>query len=206
VAAALQERRDSAQGTHVDASMYEICVQQTYAAIELAQRGVRPERMGNADRAVFHQGVYPAAGTDRWLAITCHTGADWQLLRQTAGLPEAAQAAERDAVIGAWTASQDAADLMQRLQTAGIAAGVVQDIEDLLEGDPQLALRGALVTLEHPLLGAFGHVNTPLRFSRSLLAPYRPPGIGEHSHHIAAQIAGLPASRIAELERAGVFQ
>jgi crotonobetainyl-CoA:carnitine CoA-transferase CaiB-like acyl-CoA transferase len=210
VSAALQQRRASGRGTHIDASMYEICVQQTYAAIEQAQRGTRPDRQGNADAAIFHQGVYPVAGADRWLAITCHTAADWQLLRATAGLPETAgpaetDAAERDRLIGAWTAGQSGAELMQRLQAAGIAAGVVQDIEDLA-GDPQLAERGALITLDHPLLGAFGHVNTPVRFSRSVLAPFRPPHIGEHSHAIAASLAALSDARIAELEQLGVFQ
>ena len=58
---------------HIDASMYEICVQQTYDAILRAQTGERPWRTGNRDAGVFHQGVYPVLGEDRWIAISCAT-------------------------------------------------------------------------------------------------------------------------------------
>ena len=42
------------------------------------------------------------------------------------------------------------------LQQAGIAAGALQDCEDLMDHDPQIATRGALVTLDHPLLAMDG--------------------------------------------------
>ena len=92
------------------------------------------------------------------------------------------------------------------LQAAGIACGVVQDAEDMIEHDPQLAGRGALVTLPHPLLGPFGHIATPLRFSRDAFQPYRAPRMGEHVGEVASQICGLSPERIAELEEAGVFK
>ena len=94
---------------------------------------------------------------------------------------------------------------MTALQSAGIAAGVVQDIEDLMERDSQLAFRGALVTLAHPLLGPFGHIRTPLSFSRSLIEPYRAPGLGEHTD-VIARLAGLSPERVAQLRERGVFK
>jgi hypothetical protein len=39
-----------------------------------------------------------------------------------------------------------------------------------------------------------------------VVAPFRAPGIGEHSREIAADLAKLDAERIAEFERLGVFQ
>jgi crotonobetainyl-CoA:carnitine CoA-transferase CaiB-like acyl-CoA transferase len=105
-----------------------------------------------------------------------------------------------------WTASRSGPELAQQLQAAGIAAGELQDMEDLLEHDPQLKARAPLVTLEHPLLGPFGHVRTPLRFSRSPVVPYRAPGMGEHSAVIATELAGLSPERVNELEKLGVFQ
>jgi|SRR5579875_19455 len=205
-AAALAHRRTTGQGAHLDASMYEICVQQMFDAIVEAQQGGRPQRRGNADPRMFHQGVYPAAGADRWVAITCVTTADWQRLRGLAGLSEAADPAQRDALIAAWTAGQPGAALAARLQAAGIAAGEVQDIEDLMERDPQITVRESLVTLQHPMLGSFGHVRTPMTLSRSRTVPFRAPGIGEHSREVAREIAGLTDERIAELERLGVFR
>jgi crotonobetainyl-CoA:carnitine CoA-transferase CaiB-like acyl-CoA transferase len=205
-AAALQHRRRARAGCHIDASMYEICVQQTYGAILQAQTGERPWRTGNRDGGVFHQGVYPVLGEDRWIAISCATAAQWQQLVEIAGIPDSSDPAVRDTRLVVWTTSRSGPELAKQLQTAGIAAGELQDMEDLLEHDPQLKARAPLVTLEHPLLGPFGHVRTPMRFSRSPIVPYRAPGIGEHSASIATELAGLAPERVNELEKLGVFQ
>jgi crotonobetainyl-CoA:carnitine CoA-transferase CaiB-like acyl-CoA transferase len=205
-AAALQHRRTARAGCHIDASMYEICVQQTYGAILQAQTGERPWRTGNRDGGVFHQGVYPVRGEDRWIAISCATAAQWQQLVEIAGIPDSSDPAVRDTRLVVWTTSRSGPELAKQLQAAGIAAGELQDMEDLLEHDPQLKARAPLVTLEHPLLGPFGHVRTPMRFSRSPIVPYRAPGIGEHSASIATELAGLSPERVNELEKLGVFQ
>lgn len=206
VSAALQRRRRDGVGCHIDAAMYEICVQQMFDAITAAAKGERPERTGNDDARVFHQGVYPCAGDDRWIAITLFERDDWERLRAQLGLAEAGSASQRHEVLSTFAARHMDSELAEQLQGIGIAAGVVQDIEDVLERDPQLAARGALVTLDHPLLGAFGHIRTPVSFSRSVVAPYRPPRIGEHSNDIARTLSGLAEARIQALEAAGVFK
>lgn len=194
--AALQAQRESGQGAHIDASMYEICVQQMREAMQQAQAGERPLRQGNAEYGVFHQDVYPALGDDRWVAVTLPERTDWDRLVALAGTED----------IAAWTADQEECDLLKQLQSAGIATGVVQDIEDLIEHDPAIAQRNALVELEHPLLGPFGHMRTPISLSRNPVCPYRAPGLGEHSLDIARNIAGLDDSTVAELQAAGVFR
>ena len=206
VAAALSRRRIDGVGCHIDAAMYEICVQQMFDAVSAAARGEQPERVGNDDARVFHQGVYPAQGDDRWLAITLFDRTDWDRLRTRFSLEQAESTERRHAVLSAFTAQHLDHDLAMQLQSIGIAAGAVQDIEDLLERDPQIAARGALVTLDHPLLGAFGHIRTPVTFSGTKLAPYRPPRIGEHSRDVARSLSGLSDARIDALEQAGVFK
>jgi crotonobetainyl-CoA:carnitine CoA-transferase CaiB-like acyl-CoA transferase len=195
VAAALQRRRETGKGCHIDASMYEICVQQMRESLISARRGERPARRGNADPNVLFQDVFPAAGEDRWVAISLFDEDDRRRLSAIAG-----------ADIGAWTRLREDHAIAAELQAAGIAAAAVQDCEDMIERDPQLAGRGALVTLDHPLLGPFGHIRTPLRFSRDAFAPYRAPGMGEHCREIAGGPCGLSPDRIAELEAAGVFK
>ncbi|MEN9705799.1 MAG: hypothetical protein RLZZ393_1678, partial [Pseudomonadota bacterium] len=195
VAAALQHRRETGRGAHIDASMYEICVQQMWPAICQAQAGHEVLRTGNADAAVHHQDVYPAAGEDRWIAISLRDAAQRNTLHELAGTAD----------IGGWTATQDAHALAARLQAAGIAAGAVQDIEDLFERDPGLMARGALMPIEHAKLGLFGHVRAPMTFSQDRIDAFRPPGIGEHSRQVAIEVAGLLASRVDALEAEGVF-
>ncbi|MEP7313026.1 MAG: CoA transferase, partial [Pseudomonadota bacterium] len=194
VAAVLASRRETGRGAHIDASMYEICVQQMLPAIIAAQSGPPPQRTGNADAAWFMQDVFPAAGADRWIAISVADAAQWEKLRALAG----------GADIAAFTAGHDDRQLAQVLQQAGIAAAPLQDIEDL-DLDPQLAARGALLSLQHARLGVFGHVRTPMSFSRDATAPFRPPGLGEHSIAIARELAGLEQARVAELQTRGVF-
>ena len=147
-------------------------------------------------RSVFYQDVLAAAGEDRWIAITLRDEEEWDRLTALA----------RGSEIKAWARMQDDHALAALLQSHGIAAAAVQDIEDLLEHDPQIAAREALVTLDHPHLGVFGHVATPIRLSRDRLEPYRAPAIGEHSERIARNIAGLDPARFAELNQMGLFK
>ena len=93
----------------------------------------------------------------------------------------------------------------RRLQAEGIAAGVLQDIQDLMEDDPGLAKRGALMDIEHARLGRFGHVRTPISFSRDRIEAFRAPNLGEHSREIAG-LAGMDAGRFESLESLGVFR
>lgn len=195
IAAALQFRREHGVGTYIDASMYEICVQQMRQAFIDAQTGKTPRRMGNADSKVAFQDVFPARGDNRWVAISCFDAADHARLKEIVGDD-----------IAAWTRDRKDQTAVDLLQTAGIAAGVVQDIEDLLERDVQIAARGSLVQLDHRYLGRFGHVKTPVGFSRDALKPFRAPGIGEHNIEIACGIAGLSEERVQELKTAGVLQ
>jgi crotonobetainyl-CoA:carnitine CoA-transferase CaiB-like acyl-CoA transferase len=206
VSAALVQRTRTGRGCHIDAAMYEICVQQMRASILAAERGERPMRQGNEDAAVYHQAVYPARGDDQWIALTVNSRDEWQRLCSLAQLPSDEHPAEIEAALAEWCGEQEAASLAERLQNNGLAAGAVQDIEDLMERDPQIAARQALVSLDHPLLGAFGHMRTPITFSRTVPLPYRAPRLGEHSETIAQEIAGLSSDHLRELQALRVFQ
>jgi crotonobetainyl-CoA:carnitine CoA-transferase CaiB-like acyl-CoA transferase len=205
-AAALEHRSRTGAGCHIDAAMYEICVQQMQAAIIAAAAGERPMRSGNTDARVFHQGVYPASGIDRWVAITVHEPDEWGRLVAALHLAEAVTPVQRHAVLREWTQRRTDSAAVAALQALGIAAGVVQDIEDMIEHDAQLAQRQALIVLDHALLGPFGHVRTPIDFSRSAVRALRAPSLGEHSREIALDICRLSPERITALESLGVFR
>jgi crotonobetainyl-CoA:carnitine CoA-transferase CaiB-like acyl-CoA transferase len=202
VIAALEHRAAHQRGCHIDASMYELCVQQMRDAF---LRGASATRSGNADARVFHQGVYATRDAERWIAVTFHTQRQWQAFARSAQLADA-DAATRAAALAAWCAARPEDVAVEFLQSLHIAAGAVQDVSDLVERDPQIRARGSLVALRHPLLGEFGHMRTPIDFSRSRGAPFRAPSMGEHDRHIAREICGLPDSRVAELEQLGVFK
>lgn len=195
VSAAVEQCRRSGVGAHIDAAMYEICVQQMYSAIVTACAGGSTLRTGNEDCRVFWQGVLPSLGVDRWVAITVADEREWARLLALAGGSD----------LGSWTSTLPDHSVVQLLQEHGIAAGVVQDIEDLFEKDPGILTRQALVVLEHARLGAFGHVRTPIDFSRDANIPFRAPGLGEHSAEVAREVAGIAPERLEALRRLGVF-
>jgi crotonobetainyl-CoA:carnitine CoA-transferase CaiB-like acyl-CoA transferase len=194
-AAALENRKTTGRGCHVDASMYEICVQQMRPYLERAKAGERPQRAGNHDPSVYFQDVFPAAGDDRWVAISLFDERELAALMKLTGDD-----------IAAWTSFREDHAIAEELQALGLAAGVVQDCEDMMERDPQLADRHALVTLDHPLLGPFGHIATPLHFSRDAPRPFRAPRMGEHGREVAGTICGLDPARIDQLQDLGVFE
>jgi crotonobetainyl-CoA:carnitine CoA-transferase CaiB-like acyl-CoA transferase len=202
VIAALEHRATHQRGCHIDASMYELCVQQMRDAF---LPGAAPSRTGNSDSRVFHQGVYPTRDADRWIAVTVHTQRQWQAFARSERLAET-DAATRAAILAAWCASREDGAAVEYLQSLQIAAGVVQDASDLVERDPQIRARGSLLRLAHPLLGEFGHMRTPIDFSRSAGVAFRAPNMGEHNRRIARDVCGLTEARVAELEKMGVFK
>ncbi len=205
VAAAVERQRRTGQGCHIDASMYEVCVAQMAPALVADQRGDHPYRDGNRDARALIQGVYPCAGEDRWIAISCASADEWRRLiaemeADGAGdWPDAAALAEADSIaldgldarIGAWTIGFDRYALMERLQSAGVAAGAVQEADDLLERDPQLRARGFVESLVSPVLGAFEHQALPYKLSRTPARMSPAPSIGQHNREILEQILGL---------------
>ncbi len=200
VIAALEHRNTHQRGCHIDASMYELCVQQMRDAFAPGASATRP---GNSDPRVFHQGVYGTRDADRWIALTFHTAEQWQAFVRAENL---ADAAAPETALSAWCAARAEREAVEHLQGLRIAAGVVQDLSDLFERDPQIQARGALVTLPHPHLGEFGHMRTPIDFSRTGGVPFRAPNMGEHNQHIAREICGVSEARLAELEQLGVFK
>jgi len=215
VLAALRERRRSGAGRYLDVAMYEIAVQQMRRAMIAAQSGSPLRRSGNRDPAILLQGVYPARGSDRWIAISLFDAGDWSRFMSLLGgdWPDAsalrgAGDAALDALdnrIAEYTARFEDHELMQRLQGAGIAAGAVQDACDLLERDPQLRARGAFVALDHPVLGRFEHQASPYHLSRAHAQLRSAPLLGEHDEVVCRELLGLSADAYAALRAAGVF-
>ncbi|HKU40266.1 MAG TPA: CoA transferase, partial [Polyangiales bacterium] len=169
--AALCNRRETGQGCYIDVSMYEISVQQMAQATAGAQLGAAPARAGNRDAEVWHQGVYPTRGDDRWIAISLFDAADYRRLCEVLGGEwpdvEPLDADALDELLAERTRVHEDEPLMEALQAAGIAAGVVQDVRDLLERDPQLRARPAWTLVDHPVLGAFEHQTTPYHLART---------------------------------------
>ena len=98
--------------------------------------------------------------------------------------------------MGEWTKERSAEEVVGSLQSAGIAAGLVQNGADLAE-DPQLRARGFFVDLEHPVMGmtmsdgsAVRLSDTPAVYSRAA------PVLGQDNDYVYRCLLGIPGEDI----------
>ncbi len=114
---------------------------------------------------------------------------------------------ELDRQMGEWTAGQDARQLMDSLQSHGVAAGAVLTAEDLLS-DPHLKERGFFqdfTTLNCPHLGVRAYAGRPFRMVEIPLVIKHAASLGEHNERVLRELAGLSTEEIDHLQKAGVI-
>jgi benzylsuccinate CoA-transferase BbsF subunit len=221
ILAALRHRRRTGEGQFIDVAQIEPTIALLGPAVmDFTANGRVTGRVGNQHIAAAPHGVYPARGTDRWIALSAPTDAAWRALLQV--LEDLALAqdarfatatarwehrAELDAALGRSTAQHDALELAQRLQQHGVAAGPVQDAADVLLRDPQLQARGHWVHLEHPEMGRTVYNALPMRMSRTPGYPNRPaPLLGQHTDEVLRERLGLAQAEIDALRAQGALQ
>jgi benzylsuccinate CoA-transferase BbsF subunit len=220
ILAALDYRRRTGQGQYIDQAQAESALHfLTPALLDYTVNGRCQERVGNVDAHLAPHGVYPAAGTDRWLAIAVRDDAQWQALCEVMGRPElgqdrrfatsTARLAHRDAldlILTAWTQEHDAHVAEAVLQARGVPASVVQNSQELCS-DPHLLQRGHLVQLPHPLHGTTTVEGSRFKLSRTPAhVECAAPTLGRDNQYVLETILGYSPERIAALTAAGVLR
>jgi benzylsuccinate CoA-transferase BbsF subunit len=220
VLAALDYRRRTGKGQHVDQSQAESALHfLTPALLDYAANGHMEQGVGNSDPHHAPHGVYPALGEDRWVAIACRTDRQWSALcaamnrDDLAGSEEfttmAARQANReqlDRIVGEWTRSLNANAVERLLQDRGVPAAAVQNSADVAR-DPQLACRGYLVEVEHPVVGTTVIEGSRFLLSRTPAQVSRPaPRVGGDNQYVLESILGYDQDRITELVKAGALE
>ncbi|MFB7992057.1 CoA transferase [Streptomyces sp. NPDC056002] len=209
------------RGGHVDLSQLEaMAATMGAASLEPVLEASRPEdprtaaHPNRSAHAVPH-GVYPAAGEDRWVAVSVTDETQWRTLNALVELPcrDADLAGRRaheddiDAALASWTRDQEARKLAALLQEAGVPAAVVATGEDLVVDDEHLAVRGFYPVLEHPLAGPVPHEGIVARLTATAGALTRPaPLLGEHTREVLQELLGLDDDRFAALAAQGVTE
>jgi benzylsuccinate CoA-transferase BbsF subunit len=111
-----------------------------------------------------------------------------------------------DSLVQEWTRQHTAEDVMTRLQSAGVAAGVVATGEDLNK-NPQLAARGYFKVLKHTEIGPTPFSNPPFRFARTPSEVRSPaPCFGEHTEYVCREILGMSDEEFVNLLQLGIFE
>ncbi len=216
---ALLHRKRTGRGTYIDLSQHEAGIQ--FLAPVLLNKEINGKtkgREGNAHPAFYPHGVYPCRGHDRWIAISITSDEEWRafaaVINQAwANDPVFSSATGRkqreeqiNSLIAQWTATHAAEELFTLLQGKGIAAGIVQNGQDIVN-DPQLAHRNALWYLDAEHLGRHAVFGQGFILSRSPPPPPRPtPRIGEHTFQICKEILNMTDEEVANFIGEGILQ
>lgn len=220
VLAALDYRRRTGQGQYIDAAQAEAAAALLGPYyLDSAVNSRDPQPMGNGVTYASPHGCYRCAGDDSWCVIAVYTEEEWRKFCEVVGGPPWAKdpnfatglgrvrhRAELDRLVEDWTVRQNAYEVMERLQGAGVAAGVVQDAAQLTN-DPHLNGRGFIVQTEHPEMGRLLHGGLPMKLSASRGSVRRhAPLLGQDNRYVLKDLLGLDEGEIQRLEKLGVFE
>ena len=202
ILAALARREKTGRGGYVDTALVDSTVG-TLAnqALNYLVSGEVPHRIGNAHPNIVPYQVFPVA--DGEIIIASANDSQFVKVCGVLGAPELAEVpayrnnkgrlahrAEIVERICALTVKMPRAELLDKLQAAGVPAGPINDLAQVF-ADPQVIHRG--MKLEVPSAaakaGIIPGVRTPIMIDGAPMAAERPsPRLGEHTAEILREI------------------
>ena len=217
--AALRHRRRTGQGQVIEMAQVESSAHMfPQAALDAAWNGRAHGSVGNRSIEGFvPNGVFPTSGSNRWIAISARTDAEWHSLVRYMGRPDWAMDVEFDSAEGRaaneqaieehlaeFTASRERDDLFHGLQAAGVTAGPVLNAREAAE-DAHLAASGAWKTL--PATEDYPEVDwlrPAYRFSKSDVDLRQAPCLfGEHNEYVYREVLGLSEEEFEKMRAGG---
>ncbi len=221
IMAALDYKRRTGKGQYLDLSQYENGIQfMAPLVLDYVVNKRVAIRMGNQNAYAAPHNAYRCLGEDRWCAIAVFTDEEWQSFCEVIDKPAMAKnpkfstllarkgnEEELDRLVNEWTMKHSAEEVMAKMQAAGVAAGVVETGEDLMENDPQLKHRHTFTELEYPTGEGKYRTQAGPHF---LLSKYNcelkaAPLLGEHNESVFKGLLGMADEEFATLVKEGVI-
>ena len=198
IQAALLRRRETGEGAYIDCALLDTQIAVLgYQALNYFVSGVEPRRLGNSHPNIVPYDVFPVADGD--IIIAAGNDGQYRKLCDVLGVPNLGvhpdYALSRDRVknrveltklLHALTRRHKRAELLPRLDVAGVPAGPINDIPDIFE-DPQVIHRGMRLDIDNPRAkaGTTPGLRSPIVMDGEPLASARPaPALGQHSNEI----------------------
>ncbi|MFH1651056.1 MAG: CoA transferase, partial [Chloroflexota bacterium] len=208
------------QGQYIDLSQYDCAVSVLgHSVLDYTVNGRVPPARGNRHPSAAPHGCFPCR-EDRWCVIAVFTDEEWAAFCRAIGSPEWTQRPEfatfldrkhhedeLEKLVAAWACTCTAEEVMMLLQGVGVAAAVVQNLEDLLTRDPHLKARGFYQEVDHPPVGKITPEGIPFQLSETPGSFRLPaPLLGEHNEHVLKDILGMSPEEIARYAAEGAFE
>ena len=204
-------------GQVVDVAIYEAVFNMLEAVVpEYDGAGVVREPSGSTLTGIVPTNTYRCRD-DKYVIIGGNGDSIFQRLMRTAGRPEMAtdpgladnagrvvHEAEIDAAIAAWTASLDAADVLQQLEAASVPAGPIYSVADMMQ-DPHFHARGLFQEVEIDGKPLKIPAIPPFLSATPGGTTWPGPAVGAHNHEILGGMLRLSDAALEALQREGVI-
>jgi crotonobetainyl-CoA:carnitine CoA-transferase CaiB-like acyl-CoA transferase len=202
ILAALARREKTGQGGNVDCALVDSTVGVlAFQALNYLVAGEIPKRIGNThpnlvpyqEFPVADGGVIIATGNDAQFVKLCGILGEPSLAEVPAYKDNKGRLAHRAELVGklcALTSRMKRAEILDKLEAAGIPAGPINDLQQVF-ADPQVVHRGMKLTLQNPAAkgGSSPGIRTPIMLDGAPTASDRPaPRLGEHTKEILTEI------------------
>jgi crotonobetainyl-CoA:carnitine CoA-transferase CaiB-like acyl-CoA transferase len=222
---ALAQRHRTGQGQWIDMSCAEAGASLLGPALldfTVNRRHLRRPGMPHSNRSqsppMAPHNIYPAAGTDEWVAVACRSDGDWRAMREVVGESWAFGSRfetlaarlehqdELDTKLEQWTVRHDRFQLAASLQQSGVPAAAVQRPGERVDHDPSTASWGLWPVATHPIMGEVRVEGLPIHLSDTDWCIRRgAPLLGEHNDYVFGELLGIDASRRADLRKSGAI-
>ncbi len=218
--AALNHWFETGKGQLIELSQYESTLNFTETLVfDYLVNGRLRKPPANKSHGAAPQGVYCCKGDDQWCAIAVFTDREWESLCSVVGREDLLKDArfttaagresnsdELDAIINGWTVDRVSWEVMDRMQAAGVASGVVENVEDIMRRDPQLKARRHWIKIKHPDAGEMTVEDWAFKLSGVPDLKWRhAPLLGEHRDYVCSEVLGMTEQQINDLIVKGVF-
>lgn len=175
--------------------------------------GPHPWRTGNRHSGYAEAPYNVFAARDGYVAVICVTDTHWREIASLIGGPQLADdprfltLADRvermddvDALVSAWVADKERAEVVDALTTRRVPCAVVRELPEVID-DENLWYRGMLSWAEHPELGRVPLNHSPLTFDSSGREPLTPSAtLGQHTAEVLADVLGWTSDHEIEFD------
>jgi len=213
ILAALHYRNRTGKGQYIDLSQWEAAICLIGEAImDYDMNGRVMGTQGNFDPEMAPHGNYQCRGEDKWVSIAVRTEEEWKALCDAMGNPQWTREGrfstklnrlknieQLDQLVSQWTKNYTPYEITETLQSAGVAAIPLMNIEDQYI-DSHFNERGIHVNVEHPKVGAEVIYGLSWKMNKTPGGVRgSAPLLGEHNNYVFRDLLGLSTQEIQSL-------
>ena len=210
---ALDHRRRTGKGQYVDVAMREVDTMILGDALmDVVMNGRVQTPIGNRHPSMAPHGCYPCKGDDKWVTVAVGSDDEWARFVDVMGSPNWAKAPrfsstsgrwenqdDLDSLVAQWTAGRDRDEVMASLQQAGVTAGAVHDVKDIVN-NAQVKSRGYYSEVTHPEFGTAPIRNLPWKLSGTPTKVESPsPCFAQHNDYAFGELLGMAPKDVERL-------